>query len=166
MANILTSIRIICGLLILIFPAFSGWYYVLYIIGGFSDAVDGTAARRLGTESAFGAKYDTAADIVFATAVIIKIVKAVNFPKLLLIWICLIFAVKIANIVIGFVLYKQFITVHSLINKICGAACYIPPLFIGGAYAWQAKAIVIIFVCALASVAAVIESIKILNGKA
>lgn len=166
MANILTSIRIICGLLILLFPAFSNWYYVLYIIGGFTDAVDGAVARRFGNETKFGAKYDTAADFVFAIAVIVKIVNALHFPIWLFIWICVIFAVKTANLAIGFVRYKRFVTVHSVINKVCGVVVFIPPLFIGGEYAWQAKAIVMIFACFFASAAAINESTKIWNGKA
>ena len=165
MANILTSIRIICGLLILLFPAFSKWYYALYLIGGFTDAIDGTVARKLGTEAAFGAKYDTTADFIFAIAVIIKIVKAVHFPLWLLIWILAICAIKVANLAIGFIRYKHFIVVHSTINKVCGAACFIPPLFIGCTFAWQAKAIALILVCLLASIAAINESIQVLSDK-
>ena len=48
MANILTGIRILCGLLILCFPAFSEWYYCFYLLGGFSDAIDGIVARKTG----------------------------------------------------------------------------------------------------------------------
>ena len=165
MANILTSIRVICGLLILIFPAFSGLYYALYLAGGVSDAIDGSVARRLGRETSFGAKYDTAADFVFVVAVIVKIVNAVRFPAWLLVWICVIFAVKVANPLVGFVRHRQFITVHSVINKVCGAVCFVLPLLIGSACAWQIKAIAVIFVCVLSSAAAVHESIKIWNGR-
>ena len=166
MANILTSIRVICGLLILRFPAFSGWYYALYLIGAFTDAVDGAVARRLGKATRFGAKYDTAADFVFFVAVTIKLISALWFPNWLFIWICVIFAVKVADLVIGFVRHRQFVAVHSAINRICGVVVFIPPLFIGGGYAWQVKAILMIFACLLASAAAVDESIKVLTGRA
>ena len=63
MADILTFLRIICALLILIFPAFSKWYYLFYLFGGITDAVDGVVARRLGNATAWGAKFDTVADI-------------------------------------------------------------------------------------------------------
>ena len=64
MANILTAIRIICALLILIFPAFSTWFYLFYLLGGITDAVDGTVARKSGNATAWGAKFDTIADIL------------------------------------------------------------------------------------------------------
>lgn len=166
MADILTSIRVLCGLLILIFPAFSGWYYALYIIGGVTDAIDGAVARRLGTETDFGAKYDTAADFVFAVAVMVKIISSVSFPVWMILWICTIFAIKTANAVIGIVRYRRLIPVHSAINKACGVVCFILPLFIGGEYAWQAKEIGIVFALLFASAAAVHECAKVWNGKA
>ena len=63
MADIFTGLRILCGILILFFPAFSGWYYLFYLLGGFTDAIDGTVARKLGEASDFGAKFDTTADL-------------------------------------------------------------------------------------------------------
>ena len=80
MANVLTGMRIICGLLILCFPAFSGWYYCFYLIGGFTDAIDGTIARKMGTASDFGSKFDTVADFIFAVAVVIRIMQALTVP--------------------------------------------------------------------------------------
>lgn len=165
MANILTSLRIICGLLILVFPAFSKWYYLFYIFGGFTDAIDGTVARKLGTESEFGSKLDTAADMVFVLAVVIKIVCFVAVPLWLLVWIGMIAFIKGVNIVAGFVRYHRFVTVHSMLNKLCGMIVFIPPLFIGGDSAWQAKALVIIFACMVASVAAIQEFVSIRSGK-
>ena len=136
MANILTEIRIICGLLILVFPAFSGWYYALYILGGITDAIDGTIARKLGKESDFGAKFDTAADFIFVISVVIKLVSALYVPVWLIIWIAIIIVIKIVNIVAGFVKYGEMVTVHSYFNKVCGFIAFLPPLFIGGDYAW------------------------------
>ena len=80
MANLLTGIRILCGLLILCFPTFSKWYYSFYLIGGFTDAIDGTVARKTGSASDFGSKFDTVADFIFAAAVIIKIIRALHVP--------------------------------------------------------------------------------------
>ena len=46
MANALTFFRIICGLILLIFTAFSPGFYVFYLLGGFTDMIDGTVARK------------------------------------------------------------------------------------------------------------------------
>ena len=164
MANLLTSLRVICGLLLLGTPAFSVRYYVLYVLGGITDAVDGAVARRRGTETAFGAKYDTAADFVFFTAVLIKIVRAISFPTWLLLWLCGIFVLKTANLVLGFIRYQRWITVHSVSNKVCGAVCFLLPFLLGSACPWQGKAIAVILACLLASAAAILESRKVWNG--
>ena len=94
MANVLTGIRILCGILMLSFPAFSGWYYCFYLIGGFTDAIDGTVARKMGTASDFGSKFDTVADFIFTLVVAIKIVHALYIPAWLLIWIAIIALIK------------------------------------------------------------------------
>lgn len=63
MANLLTGSRILCALALLACPAFSGRFYLLYILGGITDVLDGMAARCLNAETELGARLDTAADI-------------------------------------------------------------------------------------------------------
>ena len=65
MANIITGIRIVLSAALLICPALSPTFYVLYMTAGLSDMIDGTVARRTGTASDLGSKLDTVADIVF-----------------------------------------------------------------------------------------------------
>jgi phosphatidylglycerophosphate synthase len=163
-ADILTFLRIICALLILIFPAFSKWYYLFYLFGGITDAVDGVVARRLGNATAWGAKFDTVADIFFVIAVVIKTIDALVIPLWLLIWIGIIAIIKAVGVIIGFIRHHRFATVHTILNKVCGIIVFIPPLFIGGNYAWQAKALVVIFACVIASIAAVQECVYIFKG--
>lgn len=165
MANILTSIRIVCGLLILIFPAFSKLYYILYAVGGLTDMVDGTVARKLGEESSFGEKFDTLADFIFSIAVLLKIIKAVHFPTCILLWIALIIILKITNAFIGYGKYKTIVTIHSIMNKVCGAAIFLIPFFIGMEFSWEIKMPLMITACVLANIAAIDETIKILKSE-
>ena len=51
MANIITGIRIARSIAILFCPVFSPAFYILYIIAGVSDMIDGTVARKTGTVS-------------------------------------------------------------------------------------------------------------------
>ncbi|MDD6071017.1 MAG: CDP-alcohol phosphatidyltransferase family protein [Clostridiales bacterium] len=69
MANIITSSRILCSVVLFFFPAFSTAFYVLYGIAGFTDMIDGTVARKTGTVSEFGSRLDTIADFVFVIEV-------------------------------------------------------------------------------------------------
>ena len=64
-ANILTGCRILGSILLLFFPVFSLAFYIIYLLCGFSDMIDGTIARKTNSASEFGAKLDTVADLVF-----------------------------------------------------------------------------------------------------
>lgn len=165
MANALTTIRILCGLLIAFLPAFSGWFYLCYLIGGFTDAIDGTVARKLNTATSFGAKFDTVADVIFFGAVIIKILRNFFVPLWVIIWIVCLALLKAASALIGFLKHGRLVAVHSLLNKLAGIAVFITPLVIGLEGAWQAKAVGIICVCILATVSAIQEFVFIWNGK-
>jgi len=164
MANVLTGIRILCGLLLLCFPAFSGGFYLFYLLGGLSDAIDGTVARRTGTASDFGSKFDTAADFVFAAAAAGKILPALSVPAWLIVWIVLIALLKIGCHLAGYVKYHKFRTVHSVLNRVCGGTAFVVPLLLGSGAVWQAKAAAVIAVCIFATVTAIAEGLAIFSN--
>lgn len=128
MANIITGIRVLLSAVLLFCPAFSPAFYALYITAGITDILDGAAARRTGTAGEFGSRLDTAADIVFAAACLIKLLPVLDVPVWVLIWIAVIAAVKAANIAAGFIRKKEFISVHSIMNKVMGALLFVFPL--------------------------------------
>ena len=164
MANIITGIRIVCASALVFFQTFSTWFYILYILGGVSDVLDGIAARHLGKETKFGANFDTIADIVFAAVVIIKVVPTVNLPMWIIIWTVCIAVIKCTSIVSGFVLYKRFVSEHTLMNKICGILLFAIPIYIGR-LPWQPVAVLLILTGVTATFAAVQEGHYIRTGK-
>ena len=44
MANIITGIRIVLSVALLFFPVLSPAFFVLYVVGGLSDMIDGAVA--------------------------------------------------------------------------------------------------------------------------
>lgn len=164
MANIITLVRIACAFGMIFCPTFSAWFFVLYIVGGVSDVLDGIAARHFGKETAFGARLDTIADIVFAAVVVIKTVRAVSIPMYLCVWIVCIAVIKCINIVTGFVLYKRFTAEHTVMNKICGVLLFAFPLCVGY-LSPQAVEVLLVSICAAATFAAVQEGYFIRAGK-
>lgn len=128
MANIITCIRILCSIALLFCPAFSVAFYALYITAGVSDMIDGWVARKTNTASEFGAKLDTMADIVFVIVCLFKLLPVMNIPVWLYVWIGVIALIKVINIVSGYVVQKQFVSVHSVMNKVTGALLFIFPL--------------------------------------
>ena len=122
MANIITGIRIVLSVALLFCPALSPRFYALYIAAGFSDMIDGTVARKTGTVSEFGSRLDTVADTVFVAVCLLKLLPVLHVPIWLYIWIAFITFIKVTNIAAGHMRQKEFISVHSIINKVTGRA--------------------------------------------
>ena len=152
-ANIITGSRIVFSIALLFFPPLSSAFYVLYAAAGLTDMIDGTVARKTNTVSSFGAKLDTIADYIFAVVCLIKLMPVLDIPAWLWIWIGGIALIKIINIISGVVLHKKLTAVHSVMNKVTGALCFLLPLtlsFIELKYS-------AIVVCSIATFAAIQE---------
>ena len=128
MANIITGIRIVISAFLLFCPAFSPAFFMLYIAAGVSDMIDGAVARKTSTVSDFGSRLDTIADIVFTAVCLIKMLPVLDIPIWLYIWIAIIALIKAANIAAGYIRRKEFISVHSIMNKVTGGLLFIFPL--------------------------------------
>ena len=161
MANFITGIRIVLSIAILLCPALTAPFYALYIISGFTDMVDGTVARKTNTASEFGAKLDTVADFIFVMACLIKLLPVMTILGWFYIWVAVIFLIKVINVISGFVVRKEFVAVHTLMNKVTGALLFILPLTLP-VIELRCSAVV---VCLVASFAAVQEGHYIRTGK-
>ena len=152
-ANIVTCSRILSSVFLLFVPAFSVEFFILYILCGFSDMIDGAIARKTNTASELGSKIDTIADLVFIIVSFIKILPTINIPQWLWIWGAVIAIIKIGNIVGGYVSKKRFISLHTIMNKITGLLLFLLPLtlsFIQLKYSC-------IVICSMATFAAIQE---------
>lgn len=130
MANALTVLRMALSAMLLCFPAFSKPFYVLYLTAGLTDMADGWIARKTGTVSEWGSRLDTAADLVFVAAGLIKLLPVMELPGFIWIWTVLIAAIKGVNILSGFVVQKRFVALHTALNKMTGALLFALPLTI------------------------------------
>ena len=128
MANIITGFRVLISIVLLFCPVFSPVFYVLYLIAGLSDMIDGTIARRTNTVSEFGARFDTAADFVFVVVCLIKLLPVISMPLWLCVWIAMIALIKIINIISGYIAQRKLVAVHSVMNKVTGLLLFILPL--------------------------------------
>ena len=161
MANFITIIRILCSLALLFFMPLSLPFYALYTAAGLSDIFDGWIARKTNTATEFGAKLDTLADIVFAAVVLIMLLPILELPLWMIGWIGVIALIKLVNIVIGFIRQKEFISVHSVMNKVTGGLLFVFPLTL----TWIDLRYSAAFVCAVATIAAVYEGYLIYAGR-
>lgn len=129
-ANIITACRVVCSILLLFFPAFSIGFYVLYLLCGFSDMIDGFVARKTNSCSNFGAKFDTVADFIFIIVVGYKLLPVIHIPQWIWIWIIIIAVIKLSNIIVGLFRRKTLISIHSVLNKVTGFVLFLFPLTI------------------------------------
>ena len=153
MANIITVTRIVLSIVLMFCPTLSLVFFVLYLAAGATDIIDGAVARKTGTISEFGSRLDTVADIVFVVVCLVKLLPVLDVPVWLYIWIAFIAIIKVANIVVGYIRWNEFVSVHSWMNKAAGVLLFVFPLtltFIDLKYS-------VAVVCVVATVAAVQE---------
>ena len=161
MANVITGLRILVSAVLVFCPVFSQIFYVLYLIAGLSDMVDGIIARKTNSVSEFGSRFDGVADFVFVAVCLIKILPVMDIPIWLYVWTAVIFFVKIINIILGYALHKRFIAVHTTMNKVTGVLLFIVPLTL--------SIVPLIYtgipICSVATFAAVQEGHFIITGR-
>ena len=159
MANILTGFRILGSVLLLFLTIFSLGFYIVYLLCGFTDMIDGTVARMTNSATRFGEKLDTAADIVFVAAALIRFLPNLPIPLWLWIWSGGIAVIKISNILLGYVFQKQFVALHTILNKVTGLLLFLLPLTVPVVEFRYSS----IAVCAVATVSAIQEGVYIVK---
>ena len=154
LANALTLCRILCSICLWFCPVFSAPFYITYLLGGFTDMIDGTVARITGSATVFGAKLDSIADLMFTAAAFIKILPVLALPRWIWGWILIIAAIRIINLLRGYIRQRRWTMQHTALNKTSGFLLFLLPLthaFID--LNWSAG-----IVCFVALVSAVQES--------
>ena len=160
-ANIITISRILFSICMLFFPVFSVYFYIMYLFCGLTDMADGTIARKTKSVSEFGARLDTAGDIVFAAVCFAKILPLIKLPALLWIWIIAITVIKTGNIVSEWIHSKKLLSVHTVLNKATGVLLFLFPLTFG----IIAPVYGAVILCSLATVSAVNEAYLTWKGQ-
>ena len=135
--NFLSASRITLCLPLLLVDAMTVPFWVLYLIAGLTDMLDGFLARRWGVESKFGARLDSSADFMFVITVGYKLFPWLKLPIALWMMIGLIALVKIVNAISSFVMKHrqgQSPFQHTKANKLTGFLLFIGMMTIGQSY--------------------------------
>ncbi len=90
--------------------------------------IGGTVARITHTESEFGSKLDTAADCVFVAVCLIKLLPVLHLTAWRYAWVVVIAAIKVINVISGYVMQRKIVDVHSVMNKMTGGVLFVLPL--------------------------------------
>lgn len=132
--DLLSMSRIALCLPLLLVDAMTMPFWVLYVIAGTTDMLDGFLARRWGVESKFGAKLDSLADFVFVLAVGYKLFPLLKLPTALWMMIGLIALVKTVNAISAYVVLHRIEFLHTKANKLTGLLLFIGMIAIGQSY--------------------------------
>ncbi len=132
LVNAITSLRIIGTFLLIFTEPLSKTFFIIYSLSGFTDVLDGYIARKTHTETEFGAKLDSVADLLFYGVMIYKL-----FPVLwdilpIQIWYGVLFAgvLRIISYIITAVRFHRFMSNHTYLNKITGFFTFLTPYFL------------------------------------
>lgn len=123
--NIITVLRILGAACLLLCSPAGAVFWVIYVLCGVSDMVDGYLARRLNAESKVGAVLDSVADICFVVCCAIRIMPVVQIPTWLWIWAGLIVVIKIVNQVSALIVSQRLCFPHTKANKLTGLLLFL-----------------------------------------
>ena len=123
--NLLSALRIVLCLPLLLIDAMTIPFWVLYLIAGLTDMIDGFLARRWGVESQFGARLDSFSDFVFVITAGYKLFPWLTLPTSLWMMIVLIAMVKIINAVSSYVVKHKIEFLHTKANKLTGFLLFV-----------------------------------------
>ncbi len=158
--NILSVSRIALSVLLLFFFGNATIFFSIYIAAGLTDVLDGFIARKYRVVSELGAKLDSAGDLFFygvLTAYLIVVHQ--EFFYYYLWYLIFIAAVRIINIITGFVKYKKFIGIHTYANKLTGFLIFALPIVL-----YFNFSVVLNISLIIASIASVEEFLIIISG--
>ena len=124
----LTVLRIILSAVLLVLKPLSMVFLIVYVLCGVTDIADGIVARLTGTVSKFGSGLDSMADFVFVAVCLIRLLPVLQIASWTWIWIGLIAALKVADIVLGFIRRKKLTFLHTNANKLTGLVLFVIPL--------------------------------------
>ncbi|MEW9095926.1 MAG: CDP-alcohol phosphatidyltransferase family protein [Clostridiaceae bacterium] len=153
--NCISFSRIIFSLILIYTKPLSLDFYVIYIICGFSDIIDGFIARKTGTTSSLGAKLDSIADMVMAGVLLLLIYPILNPTTKIVVWIVLISIIRLSSMLVTMKKYKTFVSIHTYGNKIAGIILFLLPILIP----YINTTILIYITCVVASISAIEELI-------
>ncbi|ADY55828.1 CDP-alcohol phosphatidyltransferase [Syntrophobotulus glycolicus DSM 8271] len=159
--NILTGSRIIFSLGLLFVNPLSAEFFILYLLCGTTDVLDGYLARRTGIASSFGATFDSIADFIFFGIVLIVFIPLIQCPWWVLLWIGLIVSVRFTTLGVGYAKYQEISFLHTYANKATGAALFFFP-FIDQLFGLKVTALL---VCGAATFSALEELVITLTSK-
>lgn len=159
--NVLTVTRMIGAVILWFVKPLSALFFVIYIVCGASDALDGYIARKTKSTSQLGASMDSVADAIFIVVLLIVFLPVLHLSWWIIGWIGGIALIRIGSLIIGFVKYHALAFIHTYANKATGLMLFCFPFM----YSLFGLTITSSLLCGLASFSAIEELIINIKSK-
>lgn len=159
--NGITVIRMLAAISLLIVKPFSALFFLLYLICGISDVLDGYIARKMGASSKFGQVLDSISDLIFISIVLLIFIRIIDFPLWMICWIAAIAVTRLISIVFGFARYRRLAFLHTYANKATGIILFCFPFL----FSVSGKETTATVICCMASISAAEELLMNLTSK-
>ncbi len=124
--NMMTALRIVGTLVMLFLQPLSVAFAVVYTLCGLTDVLDGFFARRFHAASEFGAKLDSAADLMYYAVMIIKLMPVLwrLLPRGFWCGVGAVVLLRLGSYAVAAAKYHRFASQHTWLNKITGAVVF------------------------------------------
>ena len=136
-ADAFTLARIAGTLALVFLRPLSAAFLWIYALTGLTDVLDGFIARRTHTASGFGARLDSAADLLFYAAMLFRLFPLLRdtLPTDILYAAAAVLLLRAAAYITAAVKYRLFASLHTFLNKLTGTAVFLIPFLLATAYA-------------------------------
>ena len=123
--NIITLLRMAGSFCLLLCDVTGAAFWIIYVLCGISDIVDGWLARKLNCVTRTGASLDSLADICFVACCAWKLLPILELPQWLWLWAGVIVVIKVVNQLSALVMHGRCSFPHTLANKVTGFLLFI-----------------------------------------
>ena len=132
LADIITLVRIAGTLLLAALKTLSPEFFIIYALTGLTDALDGWIARKTKTESTFGARLDSVADLLFYAVMLIRIlpILVTILPGWIWYAVAAIICVRLLAYITAAIKYRRFASLHTYLNKLTGFSLFLVPFLL------------------------------------
>lgn len=163
LANYISLSRIVLSCSMIFTEPLSFTFFIIFIICGISDIVDGYIARKMNLNTQLGSKLDSYADIIFFLSYMIVLLPILRLSNFMIFWIIIIFLIRLCSIVVGYGKFGKFSSIHTNLNKLTGLSLFFFPFSLLLTISDEFFLIVILFISTLASLEEFIIIITIDN---
>ncbi len=149
--DIFTFFRMICAVILPFLTPLSPTFLIIYALSGVSDMLDGYLARKLGQASTWGARLDSAADLLLYTIALSLLIPVMRSVLPGWIWWLVGFALllRLAVYFYSAVKFHRFASEHTLLNKITSILIFPAPFFLRlGFFLWYGILVCLVSCCA------------------